>query len=615
MRKHTNLMIALTISLITFSCHQSELETWKDLVDNVVEQHEIENGPGGVVAIARGNQIVYSKSFGYADVAKKIPNTANTLFDIASCTKQFTAASILILEERGMLDLDTPLQSYFPEFLIKEPIPIRSLLTHSSGIHDYSEMLILARGRSESATFSKQDVLTTIYRQTNLSFLPLTDEKYSNSNFVLLAELVERISHLPYEEFVSQNIFNPLEITSSEIQFLGAETVDSINLAIGYPYRQNSMPQFIAENFEKKQDNPDMEIDHILGASGMKANINGLVKWMGNFKSGKIGTSSLIELLLKRDTLITGTPTTFARGLESGAVPQGYTWIEHTGRNNFTSVMVWWPDFDISMIALTNTPEIWAQAMTNAFCMDILANLPPPKVLFRKKKEVLKQENQNTKLAEGSQKPAIDLSTDYLAKFVGTFCAEAAVGGRRPPSGGVGVNKISLEDGRLVGIRYDGVKFNLVPVSSTILMVESSPIEFHFVDLESNKPGFRFVNLQEEINSKEIAYRIPKLSPNELEQFCGTYRGPTLINSIPIEILCKNEKLFMKWGIEKNLAPLYYLEDGRLTTYVEGPIDAMQCNLVLKWNGKGEIIGFNYDGHRVWNLYFEKQQNLNNLEI
>jgi CubicO group peptidase (beta-lactamase class C family) len=615
MKKHALLLIVTLTAIITFSCQKSELITWKSLVDDVVKEYENENGPGGVVAIARGNQIVYSKSFGYADVANKVLNTETTLFDIASCAKQFTAASVLILEEQGMIDLNLPIQHYFPEFVIEEPIPVRSLLTHSSGIHDYSEMLLLARGRSESTTFSKEDILTTIYQQTNLSFSPLNDEKYSNSNFVILAELVERVSNLTFEEFVGKNIFDPLGITSSEIQFLGAEKADSVNLAIGYPHRPKDRPEFIAENLMGKQHNLGVEIDYALGASGIKANLQGLVKWMGNYKSGKIGDASLMELLLKKDTLTNGNLTIFARGLESGSVPQGYTWIEHTGRNNFTSVMAWWPDFDISMIALTNTQEIWAQSITNSFCMDILATLPPPNELFRKKEEVKKQEKSNKASITVSKKPAIELSMEQMDNFVGTYRAEAAVGGRRPPSGGVGVNKIKLEDGNLVGIRYDGSRFNLHPVSPMVLAVEDSPMEFQFVDLGTDKPGFSFVNLKEETNSNEIAYRIPKLSPKELEQFCGNYTSPTLMNSIPIEIFCDNKKLLMKWGIEKNIAELHYLEDGRLTTYVEGPITGMQCNLVLKRNEKGEVTGFNYDGHRVWNLYFEKQKHSNDLEI
>ncbi len=605
-KKHFHLIVTL-LAFLTFGCQRSERMTWKNLVDDAVKEYEMDNGPGGVVAIARGDQIVYSKSFGYADVANKVPNTTNTLFDIASCAKQFTAASILILEEQGKIDLDLPIQHYFPEFEIDKPIPVRSLLTHSSGIHDYSEMLVLARGRSESSTFSKQDILNMIYQQTNLSFLPLSDERYSNSNFVILAELVERIGQIPFEDFVSKKILGPLGITPSEIQFLGAKTVDSVAVAIGYPHRPNGRKEFIGENLKKKRDSSEVRMDHVLGPSGMRANLQGLVKWMGNFKSGKIGRTSLIESLLKRDTLANGNTTAFARGLESGSVPQGYTWIEHTGRNNFTSVMSWWPDFDISMIAMTNTPEIWAQSITNSLCMDVLATLPPPEELFRKKdggaEHFPKKENKTV-----LKKPAVELSPEHLDNFIGSYRAEAAVGGRKPPSGGVGANQIKLQDGHLVGIRYDGLKFNLYPIGPNVLAVEDSPIEFHFVGLGTDKPGFRFINLQEENNRNDIAYRLSKPSPGELKQICGDYRSPTLLNSIPIEILWYNEKLFMKWGSEKNLAELHYLKDDLLTAYVEDPIAAMQCNLVLKRNAEGQITGFNYDGNRVWNLFFEKQQ-------
>jgi len=586
-------------SVFAWSGKSEDRPSWADRVDEVVERYEIDKGPGGVVAVIEGDSIVYSKSFGYADISTKRKNTPETFFDIASCAKQFTAASVMILAEQSKIDLDKPIQNYFPEFAIKVPIPVRSLLTHSSGLHDYSEMLLLARGRDQIHTYTKSEILEIIFSQTTLSFKPLTDENYSNTNYVILAELVERVSNQAFEEFVADHLFNPIGISDSEMHFIGAGKIDSLDYAIAYPSRSPGSLIFTpALAIEDAEDNTS---DFLYGSSGIMANIYGLARWMGNFKEATIGNEGLMDLLLHKDSLTNGSLTTYSRGFVTGTVPPGYTYVEHTGRNNFTSVMLWWPDVDYSMVAMMNTQEIWAQSLTNEFYMDILADLPS-----EFEQEVVGEALQDRpQAAEFKPKPAIELSLLEMQKFVGIYPADAPVGGRKPPSGGVGVNKIILHDGKLKGIRYDKLEFELYPISKNALGVKGAPIEFHFVDLNTDVPGFSFFNPYDN-GENMVAYKIPGLRPEDIKMFCGQYSCPTLLKSVPIEIAYEDNKLYMSWGVNKNRTELHYLGD-RLTSYLSGPNIGMQCNLVIQRNTKGEISGFNYDGHRVWNLSFEKE--------
>lgn len=602
----------LWLTLLTVSCNNDINKNWEAKLDDIIERSVIQNGPGGVVGVFQGNDPLYIKAFGYADIDLQKENTPNTLFDIASCSKQFTAASIIILSENGKIDLDNPIQSYFPEFIIEKPIPIRSLLTHSSGIHDYSEMLLLARGRSESSSYSKQEILETIFNQESLSFNPMTDQNYSNSNFVILAELVERVSGTTFEEFVRINFLKPLNISINEIQFLGAKNDDTIQFATGYPRRKSGISNFNNINLSSENENTENEKDQILGASGMKATIYGLAKWMGNLSKNKIEDESLIRLLIQKDTLINGSLTQYSRGLETGITPQGYTWIEHTGKNVFTSVMLYWPDYDISMIALMNTQEIWAQSITNEICMDILAAFPKPSELFQKvlipKESLVSKPIYKTKV-----NPPIELSMAELKKFTGTYPADTEVGGRKPPSGGVGINRIVFENNQLQGIRYDGLKFDLIPISKTALRVINAPIELHFIDLDTERPGIYSVENKNE-GVKNILYKLKAMPEADRKNICGSFICNSLPKSIPVEIFEQNQKLFMQWGENKNKTELHYVETNRLTTYSNKVGEEMQCNLIIEKDENNKIIGVSYEGNRVWNLTFQKQEK-NNIKI
>ena len=479
--KYMKISFTFFICLITSLVYGQEVHrlSWADSLDKAIEKYLISNGPGGIVAVAKGKQILYTKAFGYADVAKQKLNTPNTLFDIASCSKQFTAASVLMLAEQGKIDLQEPIQKFFPEFKIKTPIPIHSLLTHSSGLHDYSEMLLLARGREEVSSYSKKEILETIINQTELSFQPAVRENYSNTNFAILAELVERVSNQSFANYVQETIFTPLNMASNEIRFKDNKTAPNLNIAVGYPNRNKDQSDFIPESVSSQVP--------IHGAGGISANVYGLVKWMGNYKTGTINNEKLlIDLLLQKDTLSNGELTRYARGLESGITSSGYKWVQHTGRSNSTSIMLWFPDYDISIIGLMNTQEIWAQSVTNAFYKDVLAVFPSDIVKQQSDNNVELKKEVNELLPSIVPQPAVDLAIADLKKFIGIYPANAPVGSHKPPSGGVGVDKIILNEDKLQYIVYNGYTIDLKPISINVLEMIGigRPIQLRFVDLD-----------------------------------------------------------------------------------------------------------------------------------
>ena len=471
----------------------------------------------------------------------------------------------------------------------------------------------MARGRDGISDYSKKEILSTIFKQTNLGFIPLEKENYSNTNYALLAELIERVSGQPFPDFLKAHIFALLGMSKSEIQLGKFYTSSKIDIATGYYKRDKGDVNFTPE----KEKEANHQEEAIYGAGGIKANIHGLIKWMSNYKTGRLKNGNLlIDELLHKDTLSNGELTRYARGLEDGVLKSGYKWVQHTGRGaTGTSIMLWLPEFDISIIALFNTDEIWAQSVTNKFLKDIVDSLDNHKQNLTESDNSTIEESTNTTSKKEVPQPSIvpqpevSLSMSELNKFVGLYPAGAPVGSHVPPSGGVGIDKITLNEGKLQYILYNGYAINLKPISNTVLEMTGvgRPIQLRFINIESERPGI--VSVDPMVNngkpSDEVTYRIPQLETSVAKSFCGKYKSPTVDKAIPIEILFEDGKLYMQWGILKKRSQLYYLDDDILTTWKDGKY-GMQCNLIIKRNSKGQITGFTYDGHRAWNLFFNK---------
>src|SRR5215813_4977735 len=182
-------------------------------MDQVVQSYVSNKQFMGTVLVARGDQIVFSKGYGSANLEWAIPNTPQTKFRLGSITKQFTAASILLLEERGKLKTDDPVKKYMPDAPAAwDKVTIFHLLTHTSGVPSFTSFPDFQS--HEWQTMTPQQ-LVDWFRDKPLEFEPGTKWNYSNSGYVLLGYLIEKISGQSYAEFVQQNIFTPLGMKDS----------------------------------------------------------------------------------------------------------------------------------------------------------------------------------------------------------------------------------------------------------------------------------------------------------------------------------------------------------------------------------------------------------------
>ncbi len=203
-----------------------------DIEQFIATQMRGQQIPGISVAIVRNQEVIYSNGFGLSNKAQQKSAQADTVYNIGSITKLFTATAVMQLVEQGMLDLYAPIKTYLPQFGVSYahrhgPITIWDLLTHYSGLaHD----LPPKRGQAKE---SLAQAVMTLHR-AHLKFPPKTQFSYSNAGFVVAGRIIEKVSAMPYNQYIRQNIFNPLNMSTAFFPNFGIPQDIRLLLAQGY---------------------------------------------------------------------------------------------------------------------------------------------------------------------------------------------------------------------------------------------------------------------------------------------------------------------------------------------------------------------------------------------
>ena len=330
-------------------------------VDAVFADWNRHGSPGGSLAIVSKGEIAMKQGYGWADLEHQIPNMPHTVFYAGSVSKQFVAMCVLLLEEQGRLSLDDELQKYLPELPdYGTPVTIRHAMHHLSGLRDYLTLWELG-GRNYLDRLNKQAVLEMIFRQRELNFTPGTEYSYSNSGYILLAEIVERVSGQSLRQFAKQHIFEPLGMSSS---FFNDNTYGLIpNRAFGY--RRGAGGGF--ENLLMRFD--------LVGSGGLYTTVEDLAKWDRNFYNNRLGKQSprLLEKLLTEGKFNNGQACGYAGALVPGQY-RGLRTYSHTGSlGGYRAAFVRFPEQELSIILLGNAAEFAPEQKAYAIADSLLA--------------------------------------------------------------------------------------------------------------------------------------------------------------------------------------------------------------------------------------------------
>jgi CubicO group peptidase (beta-lactamase class C family) len=304
--------------------------------------------PGASVLVIRDGKPVIRKSYGLANVEERTAATPQTNYRLASVTKQFTAASILLLAQDRKLTLDDPIRKWLPDLPeATAPMTIRQLLTHTSGLIDYEEAMPDGLTRQ----LHDADVLSILEKQNRTYFKPGTSYLYSNSGYSLLALIVEKASGQRFAAFLRERIFQPLGMNDTVAFEEGVSTVSQ--RAFGYTARANGWTR-----------TDQSSTSAVLGDGGIYSSIDDLAKWDAALYDDR--------LLRQESRALAFTPATHT---DNSSIDYGFGWritgetLWHSGETvGFRNVIVRYPRRHLTVVVLTNRndPEPYRLALTIA---------------------------------------------------------------------------------------------------------------------------------------------------------------------------------------------------------------------------------------------------------
>ncbi len=545
--KNLILKIALVklISILTISLGITQNQNFTYRIDSLVENHLNENLPGGAIAVLSNNGILYKGTFGVMNVEQNQKIDENTLFDIASVAKQFTAFAILLLEEEGKIDLDEDIKKYLTDLPNYEHIiTVRHLLQHTSGVPSTDWLRILT-DNSFDKIWSHKDEIKLIEQYSQLNFKPNTQHLYSNGGYSLLASIVENASGMPFGDFLNERIFKPLGMETALVN--AHPGIMLVNDAIGY---------------EIADENPvkvSSTTDYSYGSGNIWASLTDMIKWGQNFLSPKVGNAEMINRITnKYNTLANGDSISYTYGFFVRE-HKGIKVVMHQGGvPGFRNYLMVFSDNNVVITAHFNNESINAWGIVNSIADLLLAD----------------------RIVEQTSNPRVEvaLNIEKAKQFSGTY---------------------ELTDGMELAfevkqdtfwlILTDEDKFQLFAEDEYNFFLKAFNAQCTFTKSEDSEVNQMVWHQKgRSVNGSRVGEKI-ELSIEEIEQLAGRYIQSDLNMEYPItfndgKLYVHTPSTFKKYfGIDK--LELTHMSGDKFITNRLG-------TLVFKRNENGKVIGF-----------------------
>ena len=541
-------------------------------VDKVFSKWNRADSPGCALGIYRGGQIVYKRGYGMEDLNEDVLITPGTVFHVASMSKQFTAASIVLLAQQGKLSLDDDIRKFIPELPdFGQKITIRNLVHHTSGLRDQWSLLGLAGWRYSKDLITDEDVMSVMTRQKELNFKPGERHVYCNTGYTLMGLIVKRVSGLSLRDFTTKNIFEPLGMTRTHFRDDHAEIIK--HDAVGYEQEPGKQFKISITNFDT------------VGATSLHTTVEDLQRWDENFYHPKVGGDAFVRQMLERGKLNNGEQLDYAFGLVLEKY-KGLPTVGHGGADaGYRSDMTRFPEQHFSVAVLCNSGETFPGALANQVADIVLAKeIKAAEAASPAKEAVVK--------STGAA-PAVVLTAEQMAGFTGLYW-------NREDDAFV---KIFVKDGKLLGDAGDDEPLVLKPFSESQFHVADKPwgdqVELHFVAPSGDKP--RRMEQSFGGGKPSVFEAAEAFSPSgaELSEYSGAY-------------------------VNEEIDPVYRiaLEGGKLSLLrLKRKADALRPAVrdvftgdigtvrFTRDPGNGHVSGFVLNAGRIQNFHFVKRPN------
>lgn len=528
-------------------------------LDDLLAPWAAPHGPGLVVAASRNGQVLFERSYGLANLEHRIPNRATTRFNAGSISKTLTAYSLLRLEQAGRLDLDDSIGSYLDDLPTRlSGVTLRQLLQHTAGVKDDWTLASLA-GWETSDVRSHEQARRLITRQDGLNFEAGSAFGYSNSGYILLADVIEAATGRTYADWVTAEVLEPLGMGATILPTSPVQVMDG--LATPYEMRRAGsrdprQSQLVRGNVQS----------NVQGAGNLVTDVADLLR----FGEHLLGESAVLARLKQQAEPVAGTPSGYGLGLQVGRLGDSLL-LHHGGSlSGYRSHLLLLPEAALVVVVLANVNNIRPAAVGTEIALRLLDPAPVEAV---------------TEAGAGPE-PLLHAALRESARYQGRYLLET---GR--------MLTVEAAEGRLY-MQMGGSLQALLPDSENrfVLSGEATPVRF-----EGGDNG-RVARLVLELPEHRIeAQRIDPqpISGWESRQYSGRYYSAAL--DVHYDLRVSGDRLVARRSRGDDLE-FTAIGDDRFLEWEPGDL-----LLTFERNRRGRVHGFSLSTHRARNIAFVRE--------
>lgn len=536
--------------------------------DQLFYPYDGEDVPGGVVGIIEGGKVVFSRAYGMANLTHALPYKVTTPTNIGSVSKQFTAFAILLLEQQGKLSLDDDVRKHIPELPdLGQVVTLKNMLNHTNGFREVYNLMPMTGWKGEDM-LRRQEIIELLKRQEELQAAPGEEYNYNNSAFILLAEIVERISGMSFPEFMQENVFGPLGMNSSRVRAHPGVIIPEASQG----YTRDST------GYREAGD-----LYAAYGAGGIYTTVEDFSKWLGNFKDPVVGGPELVERLVTVDTLNNGDTMSYALGIGVGEF-RGLKNYSHGGADiAHRAFLVYFPEIDGGVVAMSNNANFASNNIAFHMAEVYFGDQMEPEA-GAETEEGAADADESESAADDPITVPEELLQDYAGKYLLT---------------GMGLEiEFKLVDGELKANIEGQPEATMIPLSQSEFRYEDSDASIEFIRKEEAEvTGAVHSQGGQQFQLERVAPY--KATLEDLQELTGKYFSPELETFYTLEMQDTTLMLLIRNTDEIELSAIAK-DKYKGNIYFIG-------ELVFQRDEQGQLTGFSASNGRTKGIRFEKQ--------
>lgn len=528
----------------------------EDRVDQLLIPFADGDTPGAVVGVVVDGELRFRRAYGMANLSHGIEFNPETISNIGSVTKQFTAMGLLLLQAEGKLSLEDDIRDHIPElpdFGVR--ITLRNLLNHTGGYREVYNLMPMTGYQGEDA-LSRDKVIQIVQRQPELQAMPNTEFNYNNTGYILLATTIERVTEMTFPEYMKAKVFAPLGMTNTRVKGHQGEVIPGS--AQGYVPAEGG-------GYRTARD-----LAASYGAGGIYTTVADMAKWMMNYRDQRLGGPDAIGAITTNTILESGDSTGYGLGLGLGEF-RGREIYAHTGGDvAHRTYFGYYPELESGVIVMSNNATFnlgMGQQIALAFLED---EFEP------------EEEEEEAETGEG-------MSEERLEAIAGDWRITA-------PTASMDIEYL-VEDGELYAQATGQPRFQVVPTSDSTASFQGVPatVTFHF------EPDGTVDSATHHQGPSMPMTRVEKveLTTDELAAFTGRYYSEEL--ETWFELKLEDDEL-MAHNVRMEPLTLTHRDGDEFSSSA-----FFLATIAFERSGSGRITGFMASNGRTKNVWFKRQ--------